>query len=102
MAKNRENLQLILEEILGSRNVYFQPPESLKLKYPCIVYERSDIRKDHADNNAYHTYKQYTVTVIDEDPDSELPDKLIELQFCKFNRHFVSDNLNHDVFDLFY
>ncbi len=102
MAKNREDLQAILEELLGSRNVYFQPPESLKLKYPCIVYERSDIRKVKADNIGYLKHKQYMVTVIDEDPDSELPDKMLELPYCSFDRHFVSDNLNHDVFDLFY
>jgi len=30
----RLELQNLLENILGSRNVYFQPPENLKLNYP--------------------------------------------------------------------
>lgn len=102
MSKSREELHEILVNILGSRNVYFQPPESVKLKYPCIVYERSDIFSYKADNKKYLINKRYTVTVIDEDPDSELPDKLMQLDYCSFNRHFVSDNLNHDVFTIYY
>ena len=27
-----------LKEILGSNNVYFQPPDNLKMVYPCIRY----------------------------------------------------------------
>ena len=102
MAKNREDLQLVLEGLLGSRNVYFQPPESLKLKYPCIVYEIGNVRDDYANNSEYHRHKLYTVTVIDEDPDTELTDKMLDLSYCRFNRRFVVDNLYHDVFDLYY
>ena len=102
MAKSRLELQSILEEILGSRNVYFQPPESFKLQYPCIVYERSDYDVDFADNIAYKTLKQYTVTSIDKNPDTLTPDALINLKYCRFNRRFVSDNLNHDVFILYF
>ena len=102
MARTREALQALLEELLGSRNVYFQPPESVKLKYPCIVYERSDIRTVRADNLPYLKHKRYTVTYIDEDPDSKIPDKLLELERCGFDRHLTSDNLNHDVFTLYY
>ena len=102
MSKNREDLHEILVNILGSRNVYFQPPESMRLKYPCIIYERSYIRTIKADNMDFLSIKEYTVIVIDEDPDSEVPDKLQALEYCQFNRHFVMDNLNHDVFTLYY
>lgn len=102
MAKPRETLQALLERLLGSRNVYYQPPELVKLDYPCIVYERSDIRTDSANNKTYLKHNQYTVTYIDEDPDSGIPDKLLELDYCGFDRHFVSDNLNHDVFTLYF
>ena len=102
MSRNREDLHEILVDILGSRQVYFQPPESLKLKYPCIVYERSYIYTDKADNQIYLKHRRYTVTYIDKDPDSEIPEKLLELQHCRFDRHFINDNLNHDVFDLYY
>ena len=102
MAKPREALQTLFEEFLGSRNVYFQPPESVKLNYPCIVYERSNVRTRSANNHIDLKHKQYTVTYIDEDPDSEIPDKLLELEYCSFDRHFTSDNLNHDVFTLYF
>lgn len=100
--RTRDELHEILCNILGSRNVYFQPPESLKLKYPCIVYERSYIRMIRADNGIHKASNEYTVTIIDEDPDSEVPAKMLTLSYCRFDRHFVSDNLNHDVFRLYY
>lgn len=102
MAKPRIELQALLEQVLGNRNVYFQPPESVKFDYPCIVYERSNMRIDSANNKEYRKYKRYTVTVIDEDPDSEIPDKLQDLNYCDFDRHFTLDNLNHDVFTLYF
>lgn len=102
MARRRVELQTLLETILGSRNVYFQPPESLKLKYPCIVYELSGMHNDHADNLKYRFLKQYTVTYIDEDPDSDIPDKLLMIDKCSFSRAFPSDNLNHWSFTLYF
>ena len=102
MAKPRIELQALLEKLLGSRNVYFQPPESVKLKYPGIVYEISGIQTDLADNRIYRSRKRYAVTVIDKDPDSEIPDKLQDLDYCDFDRHFTVDNLNHDVFILYF
>ena len=101
-AKPREKLQELFEGILGNCNVYFQPPESKSLDYPCIVYERSGIRADSANNKIYRKHNQYTVTYIDEDPDSEIPGKLLELGYCKLDTHFEADNLNHDVFTLYF
>lgn len=98
----RQELQTILETILGSTNVYFQPPESLKMKYPCIRYERSQARTEYADNAPYTYKKRYTVTVIDRNPDSEIPDKVAMLPMTAFDRHYKADNLNHDVFTIYY
>lgn len=102
MSKSRLELHELLVNILGSRYVYYQPPENFKLKYPCIVYERSDIRTVNADNKKYATHKKYSVTVIDKNPDSDVPDKILELPYSSFDRHFVYDNLNHDVLTVFY
>lgn len=102
MARNRVELQSLLEGLLGSRNVYFQPPESFKLNYPCIIYERSGIRDDRANNKPYLRRKSYTVTVIDKDPDSEIPDRVKDLEYCVFDRSFKADHLNHDVFTLYF
>lgn len=98
----RLDLQSMLEKILGSRNVYYQPPESIKLQYPAIVYSRSDIYNIFANDKPYGQTKAYELTVIDKDPDSKIVDKIADIPMCRYNRHFTSDNLNHDVFILYY
>lgn len=98
MENSRIKLQNILEEILGSRNVYFQPPENIKMKYPAIVYTRSDIKNTYADNEVYKQDNVYQITVIDANPDSDIVKKISKLPMCRYNRNFKSDNLNHDVF----
>lgn len=99
---NRLELQTKFEELLGSRNVYYQPPASIKMKYPAIVYSRNRIENVHANNSIYGQNDSYTVTVIDEDPDSEIVRKVSLLPLCRFDRHYTSDNLNHDVFTLYF
>ena len=98
----RVDLQNVLEELLGSRNVYYQPPESLKMNYPAIVYARKTIDNSYANNSVYKQNYAYEITVIDKNPDSEIVNKVSKLPTCRFDRHFKSDNLNHDVFTLYY
>ena len=99
---SRLDLHEILCSILGSRNVYFQPPESIKLEYDCIIYSRKNINNVFADNSVYRQHDLYEVIIIYEDPDSDIPRKLSLLPMCSFDRHYTSDNLNHDVFTLYY
>lgn len=99
---SRLSLDILLRTILGSNNVYFQPPPGHMLSYPCIVYSRSNIRTRFGDNIPYINRKQYTITVIDANPDSEIPDKIKNLQSSVLDRHFASNNLNHDVFNILY
>lgn len=99
---SRLELQTLLVSLLGSGNVYFQPPAGFLMSYPCIVYNRSNIRTRFADDIPYRLAKQYTVTVIDANPDSEIPDKISALPQCIFDRAFKSGNLNHDVFDIIF
>ena len=99
----RLELHSKLEAILGSNHVYFQPPESLKLKYPCIVYERSTGDTKYADNNPFSFIPRYELTFITQDPDSEtINDLAYGLQSIRHIRHFKASNLNHDVFELFF
>lgn len=72
------------------------------LKYPCIIYVRDTVDVSYADNSRYRDSKRYTVTVIDRNPDSPLPDKVGELPLCSHNRFFTADDLNHDVFTLYF
>lgn len=99
---NRLDLQALFEALLGSRNVYFQPPASVKMQYPAIVYSRSNIVNHHADDSVYRQLPVYEVTVIDRDPDSDIMWKVSRLPHCSFDRHYTVDNLNHDVFTLYY
>lgn len=100
--KKRLELHEILCDILGTRNVYFQPPASLKMEYPAIRYSREDIENTSADNLTYKQDRFYQIIVIDRDPDSEIVHKVSRLPMCIFDRHYTSDNLNHDVFTICY
>lgn len=101
MARRLE-LQAILTDILESNNVYFQPPPTVQMEYPCIVYHRDYVQTDYADDIPYKQRKRYLVTVIDRDPDSDIPDKIGTLPLCVYDRFYTAENLNHDVYKLFF
>ena len=90
-------------EILGSRNVYYKPPESKKITYPCIVYHRAANRKFNADNKKYLSYDSYEVTFISKDPDSDIPDA-IEDGFSRIRREsrYTAEGLYHDPYYLYF
>lgn len=98
---SRLQLQTLLEGF-GAEAVYFQPPASVQMKYPCIVYNRDDAVTQFAGNAPYRCTKRYQVTIIDRNPDSDIPAKVAALPMCIFNRFFVADNLNHDVYNLYF
>ena len=83
-------------------NVYFQPPPKIKMTYPCIRYKRDTVPTDHADNMPYKRKRRYQVTVIDEDPEGVLADQVGALPSAVHDRNYAADDLNHDVFNLFF
>lgn len=101
---SRLKLHEELCEILESRNVYFQPPESTKMEYRCIKYSISAIDQKHADDLAYRTTNRYEVILIDYDPDSDWFDVKIRNRFpmCRFERWYSTNNLNHFVYSIYY
>lgn len=98
----RLELQTKLEELLGSRNVYYQPPESLKMEYPAIRYSKSNISSRYADDVKYSNFTLYEIVVIDKRSDNEVIEKILNLPHCAFDRHYVSDNLHHDLLNLYF
>lgn len=100
MARPRLELQQILKEI--APNVYFQPPNGLTIHYPCIVYVRDTMDVSYADNSPYRHAIRYQVTVIDRNPDSAMVQKVAMLPLTSHNRFFTADDLNHDVFTLYF
>ena len=102
MSKARLDLQEFLETLKGDRNVYFQPPASVKMVYPAIVYKLADITNVHANNRTYLQRTAYQVTYITKNPDDVMIKTLSKLPYCDFDRHFNAENLNHYVYTLYY
>lgn len=100
--KTRFELHSLLESILGSKNVYFQPPTGLQMKYPAIVYSRNRIDNRNANNSVYLQNVSYQIIVIDKNPDSEIVFKVSKLPLCRHDRHYKADNLNHDSFTIYF
>lgn len=98
----RLELQSKLEELLGSRNVYYQPPATVQMKYPAIRYSKSKIDSTFANNSKYLNKTRYEITVIDSMPDNPVIAKLLRLPYSSHDRWYTADNLNHDVITLYY
>lgn len=100
---DRIDLHEELCEVLGSRNVYFQPPESVKMKYDAIRYALGGKDIKRANNKAYRSTDQYEGVVITKDPDTTIPDQLItRFEMCSVGRPYVADNLHHYPFTIYY
>ena len=102
MARSRVELDRILRTTLGTANVYFDPPESFKLKYPCIVYSLNGINQRKADNKTYIGLKRYGLTYITQDADDPMVDTLEELDFCHLNRPYDANGLHHYAYDIYF
>lgn len=100
---HRLELHNKLVEVLGSRNVYFQAPENGKLHYPCIIYHTSIGRSFRADNMNYLFTDSYDVTVMDTDPDSQIPDRLLKaFPMIRKEKPYPADGIYHNPFVLYY
>jgi hypothetical protein len=97
-------LRLQLHQLLETfvPNVYFQPPTNVQLKYPCIIYKRDFADTKFADNNPYDHMLRYMIMIIDPNPDSEIPSKVAAMPLSLFNRFYTADNLNHDVYNVYF
>lgn len=99
----RLTLHAKLLELIGNGNVYFQPPDKLLMKYPCIRYKKARPRVNHADDMRYFNKKHYELTVISTDPDDDLPERIADtFPFCSINTYYSADNLTHCSLDLYY
>jgi len=100
---NRINLQKDLEAVLGSENVYFQPPSGIRMLYPAVVYSLNRISATYAGNKIYNERKSYTLIIMDANPNSDiLAIILISFTHISFDRMYIKDNLYHWVCTLFY
>lgn len=102
MARTRVELDTILRATLGSSNVYFDPPESFKLKYPCIVYGLSNHVERFSENTVYNRLKRYAITYITRDADDPMVETIEDLEYCHLNRPYTSDGLFHYAYDIYF
>lgn len=102
MAQSRMMLQRMLEDILGNDHVYFQPPESIQMAYPCVVYRLNNIERRSANNLPYIVDYEYQLIAMDWNPDSDLPERLLQLPMSRFSTHYTSDNLHHWIINLYW
>lgn len=98
----RLELHAVLSALISPGKAHFQPPPTTVLQYPCIVYEFSGMDRKFADDRPYGNRRKYTVIAIDRTPDSTLPEKLAALPLCKMDRPYVTNNLYHFAFTLYY
>lgn len=92
-------LQTELESILGSDQVFFQPPDNVSLTYPCIVYSWSKGSTMHADSRPYLFVPLYDITVIEKDPECPISVRVGKtLRGASYDRGWIIDNLYHNNF----
>lgn len=98
-----ETLRSILDltEPDGDRHTYFNPPPSVQMRFPAIKYSLNRFDRRFANNGAYRTTPSYSVILMDENPDSEYVEKILQIPYCSFDRFYVAENLNHWVFTIY-
>jgi hypothetical protein len=98
----RLQLQARLKAIPGVQSVYYQAPGAQAMVYPSIIYAKDRTFKLHANNSPYLLEKRYLLTAMDWDPDSPIFEALEMFPKCTFDRHYEKDQLNHQVFQLYF
>ena len=99
---DRLELHSVLQELLGSSNVYYQPPESIKMQYDAIRYSKKAIDSKYANDRKYSMTDCYELIVISRLPDNPVIKKLLSLPYCSYDRHYIADNLHHDVLTIYW
>jgi len=99
---NWEDVRTTLMNVTGATNVYYQPPPTLKMQYPCIIFEKSDEQFKHADNSVFNRMIEYQAKVVYSDPDCPIIEQMSKVRYCRFDRHYKADGMYHDVYSLYF
>lgn len=101
--ERRLELDAKLRLLIGNGNVYFQPPESVRIKYPCLIYKFTGVEIKHADNGHYYKVRKYDMLHVHRDPDTDFIDSInTYVKYASFDRRYISDNLYHDAYIIYY
>lgn len=99
--KARLELHQRLCSIMETGNIYYQPPSNIRIQYPAIIYELSDVQNVYANSGHYFKKFRFKVTLITKDPTNDINDELMKLPYVSMSSFFCSDNLNHFVYDVY-
>ena len=100
-----EDLRDQLYLIHDTENVYYDPPESIRMDFPCFRFELNNLDVKHADNKAYSKKPRWAVTYITRDIEEieQVAEEMLEhFKYCNFDTSFRADNLEHAVFNLYF
>ena len=98
-----QELRDLQQEILGYQHTYFEPPESVRMKYDAVVYQRTGYDTVKANDRNYIVHDQYQVMVISRDAETPLPKAILKhFSYCSPGRPTVTDNLYHFPFTIYY
>lgn len=103
MARRSDSFIADLEST-NTGKVYFQPPSSVHLEYPCWVVERAKVYQPKANNRTYLFQVGYRCMYMNRvEPDPEVLDMIPRrYECCQYQNHYVVDNIHHDVFLIYY
>ena len=99
---HRQKISSVLHKLLGSDEVYFQPPENKKISYPCIIYTFEGLYTVPADNVKYMARPRYNVMHIYRNPDEHLRGEFLSsFLLVQHDRLYKEDNLYHEVYTVY-
>lgn len=96
---NQQTLHSRLTAIVT--RAYFQPPASIKMDYPCVVYRLADTWDLNADNTNYLRMLRYDVVYITKSPADDNVLSLLNLEHTNLNSTYEKDNLYHYSYTIY-
>ena len=91
----REKLSQFMLDCGETPKLYFQPPESVKLEYPCMIYHLRTMSSRKANNRPYHKTIGFDITYITRSHSSKVPDRMLDEPLFSFDRYYTAENLHH-------
>lgn len=94
-------LQAKLKELAPA--AWYQKPPANKMSYPCFVYKSIEPKVVYANNRGYINIPGYEVLYITQSENDEIMGRMLEeFCYCSVGRKYVSDNLYHYPFTIYY
>ena len=78
--------------------IYYEPPESIKLTYPCAIMSRGNIQFADANNYKYLKTVRYSLTYITKTINDPLADTIAEYDHMVHGDSYTSDHLYHHTY----